>query len=315
MSLGTVIRLFSITTTGAALALFASACADTGPSAPLDFDDVELPEGVVLEKVSFVNDRGETINALYAAPDVPGPMPAVIVLHGAGGVFDPPDPGEPEPDMGPQFQEWAAILYNEGYAVLLPDSFSSRGFYEWTQHPDELDKQDRLVMRAYDAQAALIFACAQPEIDCDRVAALGFSNGGSVAALSVHERLNDIDLLGDLTPAEERPRFALSIPYYPGCGFDGLLSTDIDDPTEFYRPTAPVYVQHAEDDRLLDDCEARLEQTEEMVDVENLGENPFHLTIYPNAGHSFDSDPGSSAERTARLEARQVTLSLLANQL
>jgi dienelactone hydrolase len=300
---------------GAALALFASACADTGPSAPLDFDDVELPEGVVLRDVEFVNDRGETIKALYVAPDVPAPMPAVIVLHGAGGVFDPPDDGEDQPDMGPQFAEWAAILYNEGYAVLLPDSFSSRGFYEWTEHPDELDKQDRLVMRAYDAQAALAFACDQPEIDCNRVAALGFSNGGSVAALSVHEGLNDIDLLEDLTPAPERPRFALSIPYYPGCGFDGLLSTAIDDPTEFYRPNAPVYVQHAEDDRLLDDCEARLEQTEAMMDFDDLSENPFHLTIYPNAGHSFDSDPGSTAERTARLEARQVTLSLLANEL
>lgn len=301
--------------TGATLALFANACADTGPSAPLDFDDVELPEGFVLQDVEFVNDRGETIKALYGVPDVPGPMPAVIVLHGAGGLFDPPDDDEEQAPMGPQFEEWAAILYSEGYAVLMPDSFSSRGFYEWTDHPDELDKEDRLVMRAYDAQAALAFACQQPEIDCDRVAALGFSNGGSVAALSVHERLNDIDSLADLTPAEERPQFALSIPYYPGCGFDGLLSTDIDDPTEFYRPTAPVYVQHAEDDRLLEDCEARLEQTEALVDLENLGENPFHLTIYSNAGHSFDSDPGSSAERTARIEARQVTLSLLANEL
>jgi dienelactone hydrolase len=309
------IQMFPWTLALAGAALLANGCADTGPAAPLDFDDVELPEGFVLQDVEFVNDHGETIKALYGVPDVPAPMPAVIVLHGAGGLFDPPDDDDEQAPMGPQFEEWAALLYSRGYAVLLPDSFSSRGFYEWTEHPDELDKQDRLVMRAYDAQAALAFACDQPEIDCGRVAALGFSNGGSVAALSVHERLNDIDLLSDLTPADERPRFALSIPYYPGCEFDGLLSTDLDDPSEFYRPTAPVYVQHAEDDRLLDGCEDRLDQTEALTELEGLSENPFHLHVYSNAGHSFDSDPGSTAERNARLEARQVTLDLLASEL
>jgi dienelactone hydrolase len=289
-------------------ALWMSGCASLAP-----FEDVVLEDGTVLEAVAFRNDHGETVKALYALPDATAPVPAVIVLHGSGGLFDPPDWGE-DHDIGPQFADWAARLLGEGYAVLMPDSFYSRGFYEWGDHPGELDKTDRLALRVYDAYAALAFACRQPEIDCNRVAVLGFSNGGSAAALVVHERLEDIALLSDLRPADQRPSFALSIPYYPGCLFDHLLSTDTEDPDAFYRPTAPVHVQHGEDDDLLDGCELRLEQTDTLTALEDWLENPFHLYVY-DAGHSFDSDPSNAREETVRLEARQLTLELLAGGL
>jgi dienelactone hydrolase len=280
--------------------------------AAVELDDVELGD-IVLEQVAFENARGERIEALYGVPDRQGPMPAVIVLHGSGGLMDTPNDDE-EAEMGPQFEDWAAILYREGYAVLMPDSFASRGFYEWNDAPDGYDNEDRLVMRVYDAHAALAFACRQPEIDCDRVAVMGFSNGGSGAALAVHAGLHDLAALAELPLLGDRPRFALSIPYYPGCGFDGLLSTSIDDPAEFYRPTAPVYVQHGDNDSLFDDCEDRLEQTELWAKAEGLAENPFHMFVY-DAGHSFDSDPSSSSERSARLEARELTLDILASEL
>jgi dienelactone hydrolase len=295
----------------AALASLWMGGCDGNDVAPLD--DVDLGD-VLLEQVEFENDRGESIQALYAVPDGAAPMPAVIVLHGSGGVMDPPSSDDDELEMGPQFQNWAAILYNAGYAVLMPDSFASRGFYEWNDAPDGLDDQERLIMRVYDAHAALAFACAQPEIDCDRVAVMGFSNGGSVAAFSVHAGLEDLAVFGALPLLAERPRFALSIPYYPGCGFDGLLSTDLDDPAEFYRPVSPVYVQHGDNDVLFADCEDRLAQTEMWVEREGLSENPFHMFVY-DAGHSFDSDPVNSTERAIRLEARDLTLQLLASEL
>lgn len=293
-------------------ALGMSGCDGGNGRAPQDLDDVELGD-ILLEQVSFQNHRGERIQALYAVPDRQGPMPAVIVLHGSGGLMDTPDRGE-EAEMGPQFEDWAALLYREGYAVLMPDSFVSRGFYEWSDAPSNLDNRERLIMRVYDAHAALAFACRQDEIDCDRVAVMGFSNGGSVAAFSVHERLNDLEPLARLPALEDRPSFALSIPYYPGCGFDGLLSTKIDDPAELYRPTTRVYVQHGDNDRLFDNCEDRLAQTEFWAATEGLAENPFKMYVY-DAGHSFDSNPGSSRERAARLDARALTLSILADKL
>jgi dienelactone hydrolase len=297
----------------AALAsLWGGACAgDSRP--PHELDDVDLGD-ILLEQVTFENDRGERIQGLYGVPESPAPVPAVIVLHGSGGVMDPPSGGDDELEMGPQFEDWAAILYRAGYAVLLPDSFASRGFYEWNDAPDGISDQERLIMRVYDAHAALAFACAQPEIDCDRVAVMGFSNGGSVAAFSVHAGLDDFAALAALPLVSERPRFALSIPYYPGCGFEGLLSTGIDDPAEFYRPTAPVHVQHGDNDALFADCGDRLAQTELWTEREGLGANPFHMYVY-DAGHSFDSDPVNSTERAARLDARELTLAILASEL
>jgi dienelactone hydrolase len=293
-------------------ALWMGGC-DESERAPADLDDVELGD-IVLEQVAFENDRGEQIQALYAVPDRQGPMPAVIVMHGSGGLMDPPNGDDDEVEMGPQFEDWAAILYRAGYAVLMPDSFASRGFLEWNDAPDRYDNQDRLIMRIYDAHAALAFACRQPEIDCDRVAVMGFSNGGSAAAFAVHAGLNDLAPLAALPRLGDRPRFALSIPYYPGCGFDGLLSTDIEDPAEFYRPTTRVYVQHGDNDALFDDCEDRLAQTELWAETEGLTENPFRMYVY-DAGHSFDSDPVNSNERAARLAARERTLDLLASEL
>lgn len=284
---------------------------DGGGAAGLD--DVDLGD-LVLEKVTFDNARGERIDALYAVPDRSGPMPAVVVLHGSGGLMATPDDDDDEAEMERQFEEWAAILHGEGYAVLMPDSFTSRGFYEWNDAPDRYDNEDRLVMRVYDAHAALEFACSQREIDCDRVAVMGFSNGGSGAAFAVHAGLRDLAPLAELPPLGQRPSFALSIPYYPGCGFDGLLSTSTDDPAEFYRPTAPVYVQHGDNDSLFDDCEDRLAQTELWAATEGLPKNPFQMFVY-DAGHSFDSDPSNSRERSARLAARERTLDILASEL
>lgn len=295
----------------AAVALGTSGC-DSGIPGFHDPDHVELGD-IVLEQVSFENDRGETIQALYAVPDRSAPMPAVIVLHGSGGLMDPPNDDDEEAEMGTQFEEWAEILYNEGYAVLMPDSFASRGFLEWNDAPDELDKTDRLIMRVYDTHAALAFACAQPEIDCDRVAVMGFSNGGSAAAFAVHDGVDALAPFAALEVSSQR-NFAVSVAYYPGCGFDGLLSTTLDDPAQFYRPTVPVYVQHGDNDSLYDDCEDRLAQTEMWVETEGLDENPFHMYVY-DAGHSFDSDPGNSDEREARLEARALTLDILADAL
>ncbi|ACY16614.1 dienelactone hydrolase family protein [Haliangium ochraceum] len=295
---------------GAAALLIASlgGCAVESPVA--DFTDIPLEDDIVLKEVSFRNDRGETIKALYAAPERSTPGPAVVLMHGSGGLFDPPDPGEPSHEIGPQFREWAALLYSQGYAVLMPASFYSRGFYEWGDQPDSMDKEDRLIMRVYDAHGALAYACDRPEIDCERIAAVGFSDGASVSTLAVHTRLDEVEGMEKLTPVEERPNFQMVIPYYPGCGFYGLVKINTDDPDEFYEPSVPVYMQHGDDDKLLDDCETRLDQTDTLTDLLGLSQNPFHLFVY-NAGHSFDNDPRGSSEESARDEARSLTFELL----
>ena len=267
----------------------------------------------ITEVVSFENDRGEQLMGLLALPESGSALATVIVLHGSGGLFSEPDSDDEEIEMSPQFEEWAGLLAAHGYAVLLPSSFFSRGFYEWNDRPDELDKEDRILMRAYDAQAALAYACAHPRIDCDRIAALGFSNGGSTVVMSAHERLDEIDGLEQLQP--NRPTFALGVAYYPGCGLHGLVSLDVDDVADFYFPYMPVLIQHAEDDSLVDDCMTRLEQTDTITQLEGYANNPFQLDIYDDVGHGFDSSPSDSREEQARDTARQRTLDLFARDL
>lgn len=286
------------------------ACDGGTPYSPGELDDIELGEDILVEEVAFENASGEPIVGVYLPPERTSPGPAVIVLHGSGGLLKDPDSDDDGPELSSQFEEWAALLHREGYAVLLPASFYSRGFYEWHEAPSELDKEDRLRMRVLDAFAALEFACDQREIDCDRVAVLGFSNGASTAALSAHRRLEEVEILEDVLPSK-RPSFALSIPYYPGCGFQGEVSLNMDEPSEFYDPAIPVFVQHAEKDSLLDDCETRLQQTELLVDLEGRSENLFQLRVYDGAGHGFDSSPNGSAEKRARIEARERVLGLL----
>ena len=55
-------------------------------------------------------------------PPGSGPFPTIIALHGCGGLFNRDD------DLAKRETDWADRLVGAGYAVLLPDSFTARGF-------------------------------------------------------------------------------------------------------------------------------------------------------------------------------------------
>src|SRR4029077_20587602 len=78
-------------------------------AAPVAPHEVEIPEGTA------------TLHAQLFKPDGDGPFPTVIALHGCGGLA-----GRSEPVL-PRYRDWAEQLLKDGKAVLLPDSFASRG--------------------------------------------------------------------------------------------------------------------------------------------------------------------------------------------
>src|ERR1700732_1434687 len=90
------------------LALFAvTFAADAAPlPAP---HQVEIPSG------------SGVLHAQLYKPDGDGPFPVVIALHGCGGLA-----GHSEP-VQPRYRDWAEQLLKQGEAVLLPDSYASRG--------------------------------------------------------------------------------------------------------------------------------------------------------------------------------------------
>ena len=263
------------------------------------------------ELVDFDNDRGESLLGVLLHPDPPPsmPAPAVILLHGSGGLFSTPDRNDTKLEVGHQFSDWASLLLDRGYSVLLPSSFYSRGYFEWDDRPrPKADETERMVMRVHDAYGALRFACGLGEVECARVGLVGFSNGASVTMLAQHEGLDGVSGMSTLTPAAERDRFASATAFYPGCAFQGLLEPP-------YFPTSPVDVYHAERDPIREHCPTRLAEVQDESERRMVDPTPMTLRIYDGADHGFDGDPRNDAERAARDDARRRTLERLDDSL
>lgn len=78
--------------------------------------------------VRYPNALGDSITGVLALPPGNARVPAVMVLHGSGGLFRPDDGPAFDPataEFERQFREWEALLTDEGYASFFPASFSA----------------------------------------------------------------------------------------------------------------------------------------------------------------------------------------------
>jgi dienelactone hydrolase len=124
-------------------------------------------------------------------PDGAGPFPALVLLHGCGGIT-------------PTNQLWAETLRRWGYVTLLVDSFGPRG----KTNICENGGVDPQYARMPDAYAAPGYLAAQPFVAAGKIGLIGWSHGGMTTLYAV----DDVYLtrLG-------RDRFAAAIAFYPGC--------------------------------------------------------------------------------------------------
>ena len=315
--------------------------AETGTGGPppglvgVDAHDVEVPGDLHVQ--------GLSLRARLFVPrfdGAVGPLPAVMVLHGSGGLFRMPSDDDIatgrtcSAELEPQFDRWAQRLAGLGYVVLLPSSFCARGFCDYNDDTDRIpidfdDDRERLLGRLYDTDASGRYLCDRPEVDCARMGLLGFSNGASTVLVSLHWQINpslqefamsdgdELDM-GVLPVPEGGPTYALGVAYYPGCGLNGLVSfgTDDDDPIEdMYFPASELFIEHATEDSLIDDCSAvhgdGRRQLQSAIVAAALGvEDRFHVVAHEGADHGFDNadrdDPRS--DTTARDVALEHTL-------
>lgn len=146
--------------------------------------------------VTFPNVQGADVpdaRGRLVLPESRGPHPAVVLVHGCGGI-------RPNADM------WARFLRDNGYAALILDGFGPRGVSEICTDFSRVPTYRRVL----DAYAALRYLGTRPEVAADRVVLMGFSNGGVVvldAASRVRaEQVTDTPL-----------RFRASIALYPEC--------------------------------------------------------------------------------------------------
>jgi len=335
----------------ASLMALVSACGDAGQSEDIGFKvtgfevrDVEIPGKLHLEGL-------DVPGKLYVPILEEGarPMPAVVLLHGSGGLFATPDDtvdtrGRPcSPELEPQFSRWGERLARLGYVVLMPASHDARGFCDYygdrDRIPDDFDEpRERLLGRLYDTDAASRHLCGLPEVDCDRLGLLGFSHGGSTVMLALHWQLRralgelgselDLDLpIAPLPPGA--PNFQLGIAYYPGCGLESVVhmsSDPSDNPMDMYFPDADLYLEHGSKDDLVEDCSVdfgegrRQLQSAAVARADDLPD-PYHIRVHTDARHGFDNaggegnDEGSGGKRPADLRARDAALAATLERL
>jgi dienelactone hydrolase len=174
------------------------------------------------------------------------PSGVVIVLHGCDGI-------------GPHYRIWAARLAQWGYAALLVDSFTGRGF-------KEVCNRGRLVpgeAQARDAFDAAAYLRTLPALAGRRFGVIGYSHGGWAVMKAV---------LAGVVRRTGEPAFAAAVAYYPGCDPPGSpLETD-----------TLVLIGDADDWSPSGRCERWRDQ------VDTAGHD-LELRLYPGALHGFDA--------------------------
>jgi dienelactone hydrolase len=213
---------------------------------------------VTVSDREFLNGRKDgTPVTLAGELRIPRPgtdkLPAVVLLHGSGGV-------------GTNVADWEQAFNAMGVATFVLDAFTGRGIVATSTNQALLG---RLAM-TYDAYRALETLEKHPRIESQRIALMGFSRGGQAALYASVKRFQRLH-----GPASGR-EFAVYIPFYASCGTQFVDDDAVSPhPIRLFHGAADNYVPVAP----CRDYVARLRA--KGADVT--------LTEYPAAHHAFDS--------------------------
>lgn len=208
------------------------------------------------ETVMFASrDEGVTLTGVLLRPDGAGPFPAMVLLHGCGGL------AKEDGALLPRHAEWADLLRNQGYVVLLPDSFGPRGVTGICKTNDSKIRPTK--ERARDAFGALAYLQSRKDVRADRVGVMGWSNGGTSVLATVSAN-------ADARPARLAHDFAVAVAMYPACG--GLQRAG-------YATKIPTTILIGEKDDWNPAAACRT-----LADDAKIA-----IKIYPGAFHDFDA--------------------------
>jgi dienelactone hydrolase len=246
------------------LRLLAALLAYAGLVTAADAEPVRFPSAVVPPtplQLRLASERslpvpeiapGQMLVGELYRPSGEGRFPAVVLLHGCDGRLS--AAGE---------QREAQKLMALGYAVLAVDSFGPRGVRH--RCAEEFGVP---VDRVMDAYGALQYLANRADIDPDRVAVMGYSQGG-ITAISAVTR-------GGVETLFER-HFKAAVAYYPGC-----------DNTEVAAPTL-ILIGALDEWTPTRNCR-------EMIARQSGAGAAVELFVYPDAYHSFNFPRDHSRE-------------------
>jgi dienelactone hydrolase len=146
------------------------------------------------------------------------PVPAVILVHGSGGITGNVD-------------RWSTVLNRIGVATFVIDSFTARGIESTMADQAQLGRFDMIL----DAYRALAVLAAHRRIDATRVALMGFSRGGHVALYASLNRFARMH-------GPQGVSFAAYLPFYAPCSATYIGDEDVSDaPIRLFHGSADDY--------------------------------------------------------------------------
>jgi dienelactone hydrolase len=178
-------------------------------------------------------------------------LPAVVLLHGAGGI-------------SANIDLWAQELNAIGVATFVLDSYTGRGIVSVSENQTQLGRTPQI----NDAYRALELLAKHPRIDPARIGVMGFSRGGQAALYSALTRFQRMH-------GPQGVQFAAYVILYPPCNL-----RFIDDDQTGGQPIR-IFHGTADDFVFIDACRAYVARLREA------GRN-VQLTEYAGALHVFD---------------------------
>ena len=249
------------------------ACALAAPAAaelPTVWPDAVTNDAVIVQSITLPSSTPFTLGDVgdpEAAPPIEttatlflptgataaGPVPAVILLHGAAGVLQSREPA------------YARQLASLGVAAMVIDAFGPRRAIA-TSFVERLLNITEAAMLA-DAYAALAFLDDLPEVDGDRVVVAGFSYGGMAATYAAYAFVAE-----RLSP--DGQRFAGHVAFYAPCiaRFEDNRTTG-----------APLLMLAGTGDAIVDPA-----RCSEIADDLTAGGSQITTVYYDGAYHQWD---------------------------
>ncbi|MFK0570370.1 dienelactone hydrolase family protein [Endozoicomonas sp.] len=182
------------------------------------------------------------------------PVPAMIILHGSGGI---------DPDREPKYAE---LFAKNGIASFVIDYYSVRGSTSdssYLMKTLSASETDILV----DAYSALKVIATHPAIDASRIGVTGYSYGGMVTRYALDARVRDI-------VAPDTPPFAAHIDVYGPC--HQTLGSD-------QTTGAPYLAIYGDEDNSVDP------KTCAQVHNKLADNGPVETLMLEGAGHAWES--------------------------
>ncbi len=219
--------------------LFAGAPAHAGGPEPVEFRDGDV-----------------TLKATVYRPEGNGPFPAIVGMHDCAGLTNPAGA------IASKYREWAQLLVKDGFIVLFPESYGSRGMGNQCATRNRPVRPDR--ERVADANAARRWLESQPDVRPDHISLMGWSNGGSSVLWTVRPQRK----------SDDKRDFRSAVALYPGC-------RRLETTAWSTRVPTLILIGGADDAASAQDCE-------HMVAGAKGRSARISIVVYPGAFHDFD---------------------------